>query len=102
MRQRGRRKDRQSMATSEAGGIVPEELRERIADVLDGYGVMSGGTRIIEDVFAEIAAAGYELVPVDRMERLRYAASHPEPARGSTMPAVVLMPGDLDRPGGAE
>jgi hypothetical protein len=56
------------MATSEAGGIVPDSLRDRIADVLDGYGVMSSGTRIIEDVFAEIAAAGYSVVETGRLK----------------------------------
>jgi hypothetical protein len=63
------------MATTEAGGIVPEELRERLIALfswMNEVPIDSGSdVAVADDVLAEIAVAGYELVPSDRMERLR-------------------------------
>jgi hypothetical protein len=123
------------MATTEAGGIVPQELRERIgayftwAAPSDGeeFGEFpawdqlteedqSFGLRKADAILAEIAAAGYEIQPVARMNRLRWTARvacsvvRAEPGEdfsdvfADLMTCVddMLQPGDLDRGEGRE
>jgi hypothetical protein len=100
------------MATTEAGRGVPQELRERIAAYaasMDGYDWPLETERELcaDDYYQEadkiaqmIAAAGFELVPVERMDRLRNAAG-----RDDVMNLAwrsLLKPGDLDRPEGRE
>jgi hypothetical protein len=93
------------MATSEAGGIVPEELRERLTRLIErGHVNQLHGA---DAVLAEIAAAGYVLVPSARMERLVEAmkATNEDDRSCGYMDAFELgrlMPGDLERPGEAE
>jgi hypothetical protein len=78
MRQRGRRKDGQPMATTEAGGGVPQELRDRLVDRFLAKPIpthwmstrTSWGNDVVYAILAEIAAAGYELVESDRMREM--------------------------------
>ena len=57
--------------TDEAGGGLPQELRERIAyqafKAVGNYPAVADWQALADAILAEIAAAGYELVPVARM-----------------------------------
>jgi hypothetical protein len=74
---------------------VPEELRERL--VLEcgraGYG-KAWSEHLADDVLEIIAAAGFELVPTDRMDRLRTAAWS---CKAIAVTDCGLQPGDLER-----
>jgi hypothetical protein len=86
------------MATTEAGGIVPEELRERLIALfswMNEVPIDSGSdVAVADDVLAEIAAAGYELVPVDRLGRVGLALWSLMEEDGWTDELVGLEPGD--------
>jgi hypothetical protein len=106
----------------EAGGGMPKELRDRIALVLcpkdwepptdkrgddDPEGkesqkrwVAAGAQMMASLVLAEIAAAGFELVEKERMDRLRNAAGRDDAMNLAWR--SLLKPGDLDRPEGRE
>jgi hypothetical protein len=64
------------MATTEAGGIVPEELRERLIALfswMNEVPIDSGSdVAVADDVLAEIAAAGYELVERQRLRDVAF------------------------------
>jgi hypothetical protein len=121
MRRRGRRKDRQPMAilkcaqcggtgvlpvvptlpmaTSEAGGIVPQELRERLIALfswMNEVPIDSGSdVAVADDVLAEIAVAGFRVVPADWIMCVQ--------ADGETMlPGFDPDQYDLDRGEGRE
>jgi hypothetical protein len=56
--------------TTEAGGIVPEELRERLTRLIErGHVNQLHGA---DAVLAEIAAAGYELVERQRLRDVAF------------------------------
>jgi hypothetical protein len=89
--------------TTEVGGIVPQdELRERLveagvkgewaSDWCDDSSVTMEW--IADAIFAEIAAAGYELVPVDRLGRVGLALWSLMEEDGWTDELVGLEPGD--------
>jgi hypothetical protein len=105
------------MATTEAGGGVPggEGLRERIAKALyeneayDHWHCEVPDSELVDAVFSEIAAAGFELVPVERMDRLVKLARMYGDMRVvgplgdvGSVADLLLQPGDLDRPEGRE
>jgi hypothetical protein len=94
------------MATDEAGGGVPGgELRERLSKVLKagGWGISFSSPEIADAILAEMEAAGFAMVPVERLRWLEKAVD--------TCPGHFDCigyhlrdpePGDLDRPGGRE
>jgi hypothetical protein len=110
------------MATTEAGGIVPQELRDVIAAAQAKFWrstnpkVLAREAECADAILAEIAAAGYEIQPVARMNRLRWTARvacsvvRAEPGEdfsdvfADLMTCVddMLQPGDLDRGEGRE
>jgi hypothetical protein len=98
---------------TEVGGGVPSgELRDRLVDRFLAKPIpthwmstrTSWGNDVVDAILAEIAAAGYELVPADRLERLRRIAEWTEktPAIAADVCRPMAMPGDLDRLGGGE
>jgi phosphoribulokinase len=62
------------MATSEAGGIVPQELRERISKRIKagGWGISFSSPEIADAILAEIAAAGYSVVETGRLKDVAF------------------------------
>jgi hypothetical protein len=77
--------------TSEAGGIVPEELRERLAEWMVLRIPCMGPVDVCrskrlqyaDDILGEIEAAGYVLVPKEQIEKLwRAAVEQEERERG--------------------
>jgi hypothetical protein len=118
------------MATTEAGGIVPQEeglleLRDRVMEFLwrvYGYdGEFASAHPVTRDKYRDdaddvldlIESAGYELVPTDRLDRLegaarewflrkRWVAGDWVNGDETAYEASGLQLGDLDRPGGAE
>jgi hypothetical protein len=96
-------------------------LRERLTNRVRQYRYDGSETAwdMADAILAEIAAAGFELVPVGRMDRLvkragelvevnvknAYVPSQYRTATGYTDDALLicgLEPGDLDRPEGRE
>ena len=103
------------MATTEAGGGVPLELRERLTNRVRQYRYDGSETAwdMADAILAEIAAAGYELVESERLGRVGLALWSLMEEDGWTDELVGLEPGDraaipgaltgdLDRPEGRE
>jgi hypothetical protein len=93
------------MATTEAGGIVPMELREQLIEHMRFSTLINEPDELtadaVDEMLAAIADAGYELVPVDRMERLVNLALAVE-AYAMSNDLGDEIHDHLDRPGGAE
>jgi hypothetical protein len=102
------------MATTEAGGGVPllEAVTEWLWRVYGYPGDFWEAHPVTVDKYWEdagalldtIAAAGYELVPAERMDRLRRIAAWTghTPAIAADVCRPMVQPGDLDAPGGRE
>lgn len=97
-----------AMLTTEAGGGVPEELRERLELLIRDERMMYHSTprrEFADAILAEIAAAGFELVASDRMDRLVALADLADDYCQSgitgewTCRCAQPEPGDLDRGG---
>jgi hypothetical protein len=91
------------MATTEAGGGVPLELRERLAWNIEGSPEFTAH-EIADCVLQEIAAAGFELVPTERWGRVRRDAYEYNMLYklGAQVAKPACQPGDLERPEGRE
>lgn len=44
-----------------------QQVAELVADVLEGYGVKAGGTRLVADIFRELKYAGFVVVETDQL-----------------------------------
>jgi hypothetical protein len=103
--------------TTEAGGGLPQELRERIAyqafKAVGNYPAVADWQALADAILAEIAAAGFVLVETERRGRVGLALWSLMEEDGWTDELVGLEPGDraaipgaltgdLDRPEGRE
>ena len=80
--------------SDERGPGVPDELRERCIRALGGPAPILDWGILVDVILAEIDAAGYVLVPADRLERLR--GSHAQ-RYASVLALTVGMPEDRVR-----
>jgi hypothetical protein len=83
------------------------ELKERLFTVVGAVlrdpewaDSMIRDVDIVDAILEEIEAAGYVLVPTDRLERLRFAAGRDDAV--NPLWRSLLKPGDLDRAEGGE
>ena len=85
--------------TTERGPGVPDELRERCIRALGGPAPILDWGILVDVILAEIDAAGYRIVPADRLERLIAVAENVLTwnQRGYLSPEQLgLQSGDLD------
>jgi hypothetical protein len=84
--------------------MANEELRDRLVMTAREYswshGELTDEEEFVGAILVEIRAAGYVLVPTDRLERLRFAAGRDDAV--NPLWRSLLKPGDLDRAEGGE